>query len=274
MNHPSVADAEVSFPAKHIMLVTLNRPKELNAIYRQMHTELNRLWDWYDSEPSLRCAVITGRGRAFCAGADLKEWDSQNEKNVSSGNDRHASWATSGFGGMSNRRGKKPIIAAVNGICLGGGMEMAINMDMVIAAEGAKFGLPEVKIGVVALAGALPRVIKTVGRQRAVEMALLGRMYTAKQMQEWGVVNKVVKSPEDAVAEALNWAKEVAGNSPDSVIVSMAGLMGGWDGRDPVSATQVVDQGVYKQLDGGYNQKEGVRSFVEKRKPVWRDSKL
>lgn len=235
-----------------------------------MHYELDQLWEWYDNEPSLRCAIITGKGRAFCAGADLKEWHEKNKAGEKMDGEK---WAENGFGGLSNRRGKKPIIAAVNGLCLGGGFEMTLNLDMIVAAETAKFGLPEVTRGVVAVAGALPRLIRTVGRPRASEIALLGRMYTAQQMLDWAVINKVVPEGE-VVNEAVRWAVELAGNSPDSVIVSRAGLMGGWDGEDPQSSTKRVDQGIYQGLDGGENMKEGVLSFVERRKAVWKNSKL
>ncbi|PTD04114.1 putative enoyl-CoA hydratase, mitochondrial [Fusarium culmorum] len=221
---------------------------------RQMSFDLDRLWKWYDNEPSLRCAVITGTGRAFCAGADLKEWNVKNSESSTTNLDK---WADNGFGGLSNRRGKKPVIAAVNGLCLGGGMEMILNLDMVIASETAKFGLPEVKRGVVAIAGALPRLIRTVGRQRASEIALLGRMYTAEQFLSWGVVNKVVKL-EEVVSEALRWA----------------GLLGGWEAEGPKDSTNRIEHGVYKTMEGGDNMKEGVLSFVEKRSAVWKNSKL
>ncbi|KAF4468943.1 enoyl- hydratase [Fusarium albosuccineum] len=270
---PTVPDVLLSSPKPHVLLVTLNRPAQLNALRRQMHFELDRLWTWYDAEPSLRCAVITGKGRGFCAGADLKEWNEKNNEGKPSDEAGGEKWAENGFGGLSNRRGKKPVIAAVNGLCLGGGMEMAINLDLIIASETAKFGLPEVTRGVVAIAGALPRLIRIVGRQRASEIALLGRMYTAKQMLDWGIVNKVVP-PEDVVEEALRWAAEMADNSPDSVIVSREGLLGGWDGEGPKTSTRRVDQGIYRGLDGGDNMKEGVLSFVEKRKAVWKNSKL
>ncbi|KPM36533.1 hypothetical protein AK830_g10033 [Neonectria ditissima] len=271
---PTVPDVILSSPQPHVLLVTLNRPRQLNALPRHMHFALDRLWAWYDAEPSLRCAVITGKGRAFCAGADLKEWHDKNTTRDDGGpaadDDK---WADNGFGGLSNRRGKKPIVAAVNGLCLGGGMEMVLNTDLVVASSGAKFGLPEVTRGVVAIAGALPRLMRSVGRQRASEMALLGRMYSATELREWGLVNAVVDG-DGVVDEALRWASEMAGNSPDAVIVSRAGLLGGWDGEDPRASTRRVDQGVYRGLDGGENMKEGVLSFVEKRKAVWRDSKL
>ncbi|KAF5128222.1 Mevalonyl-coenzyme A hydratase sidH [Metarhizium anisopliae] len=273
---PSVPNVILSFPRFHVLLVTLNRPKKLNAIPRDLHAKLDALWNWYDAEPTLRCAVLTGRGRAFSAGADLKEWNDMNERNVPSGQDRDRSWEDSGFGGLSNRRGKKPIVAAVNGLCLGGAMEMVLNADMVISAPDAQFGLPEVTRGVVAGAGALPRLTRIAGRQRASEMALLGRMHPARQMLEWGVVNKIVRGEGEhaVVEEALGWAVGVACNSPDSVIVSREGLLGGWEAEDPRASTRRVDRGIFRRMDGGENMREGVLSFVERRKAEWKDSKL
>lgn len=276
---PPVSNTLITFPAPHILLITLNRPSSLNAIPITQHAELHALYNWYDSEPHLRCAVITGSGRAFCAGADLKEWDSkhadpsdpaQTKGKVESHNAQR--WTTAGFGGLSNRTGKKPVIAAVNGLCLGGGMEMALNCDLVVAAAGAKFGLPEVTRGVVALAGALPRVVRTVGKQRASEMVLLGRMYTARQMEGWGVVNFVVEG--DVVGEAVKVAEEMAGNSPDAVIVSREGMRLGWEGVGPELGTEILERGWYGRIDGGSNMREGVRSFVERRRARWTDSKL
>lgn len=190
----------------------------------------------------------------------------------------------SGFAGLSNRGGKKPVIAAVNGLCLGGGMEVALNCDVILAAEDARFGLPEVKRGVIALAGALPRLVRTVGKQRAAEMALLGRQYGAAEMERWGVVNKVVATTTTTppaggettavLEEALRWAGEVAENSPDSVIVSREGLKLGWEALGVETATEMLERGMYGRMDKGDNMVEGVVAFVEKRKPAWRDSKL
>ncbi|KAK7928274.1 hypothetical protein PG985_005272 [Apiospora marii] len=281
-------------------------PAQLNCIPRPQHFALERLWDWYDEEPSLRCAVLTGTGRAFCAGADLKEWNAintrpatanspsgapsqagitasgattttpqQQPEDATSSHDKPTSrMPRGGFGGMSNRGGAKPILAAANGICFGGGMEMAINCDMVIAAASARFGLPEVTIGVIALAGALPRLARSVGRQRASEMALGGGSYTAGEMKEWGLVNEVVAAGGDAVAKALEWAGRIAGNSPDAVIVSREGLKLGWEGVGPEMGTDMLIKGWYGRIEKGENMVEGVKSFNEKRKPVWKDSKL
>lgn len=152
-------------------------------------------------------------------------------------------------------------------------MEVALNCDIILASDDAVFGLPEVKRGVIALAGALPRLVRTVGKQRASEMALVGRHYDAKTMYEWGIVNRVVEKG-GVLAEALQWAEEIAGNSPDSVIASREGLRLGWEPLGPEVSTEVVERGIYGRMEGAENMVEGVVSFVEKRKPVWRDSKL
>ncbi|TDZ34995.1 Mevalonyl-coenzyme A hydratase sidH [Colletotrichum trifolii] len=282
---PSVPSVDISFPRPHVLLLTLNRPRQLNSIPSPLHYALSALYAWYDAEPSLRCAVLTGTGRAFCAGADLKEWNVRNAAaSPSAGPVTTAAhpdakpgqkWpSSSGFGGLSNRDGKKPVVAAVNGLCYGGGMEMIVNADLVYASTAARFGLPEVTIGVVAIAGALPRLIKAVGRQRATEMALIGRTdYTPRQMHAWGLVNDVVE-PGKLLDTALDAAEAIAGNSPDSVIVSREGLKSGWEALGPVDATDLVDKTIYKKIEAGENMTEGVKSFVEKRRPVWVDSKL
>lgn len=235
--------------------------------------DLSQTWRWYDAEPSLRCAVITGQGKAFCAGADLKEWNAKNLSGKASRDVDGASWLENGFRGMSNRRGKEPIIAAVNGHCFGGGFEMVLNSDCAIASESARFGLPEVSLGLAAVAGALPRLIRAVGRQRASEITLLGRTYTTQQLCGWGVVNKVV--PEgSALSEALQWAAEIGDKSPDAIVLTRAGLLGGLDGEDPTSSTRKINNSIFKAVDRGVNMKEGVLGFVEKRSPVWIDSKL
>ncbi|CZR62751.1 related to enoyl-CoA hydratase [Phialocephala subalpina] len=264
---PQVADVAISFPTPSILLITLNRPKDLNCINNLGHHQLDALYRWYDNEPSLLCAILTGNGRAFCAGADLKEWNQANQEN------KARIQPPSGFGGLSRRSGKKPVICAVNGICFGGGCEMIINADIVVADQGAQFGLPEVKIGVVALAGALTRLTRTVGKQRAMEMALTGRTLSADEAREWGIVNRVVQKG-TCVEEAIKMAGLIAANSPDSVIVSREGIKMGWEGVGAEEGTRLVMENWYSRMDGGENMKEGVRSFVEKRKPRWVSSKL
>lgn len=181
----------------------------------------------------------------------------------------------SGFGAISRRSGRKPIIAAVNGICFGGGCELAVNCDMVVASRSATFALPEVKRGVIALAGALPRIVRTIGRQRAMEMALTGRTVSAEEAQQWGLVNKVIEDQGDGkevVKAAVELAQMVAENSPDAVIVSREGVKMGWEGVGAEEGSRLLIESWYPKLLAGDNIKEGVRAFVEKRKPRWKPS--
>ncbi|KAF2138444.1 uncharacterized protein K452DRAFT_276827 [Aplosporella prunicola CBS 121167] len=266
---PPTKLCSLSYPAPTVLLVTLNRPKQLNCINIAGHHELHDVFSWLDREPSLRVGIITGAGRAFCAGADLKEWNTSNEAALP------RPMPPSGFGGLSRRSGLKPVIAAVNGPALGGGCEMLINSDMVLASAQATLALPEAKRGVVALAGALPRLVRTVGRQRAMEMALTGRDVGAVEARDWGLVNRVVDGGAgEVVREAVQLATAVAANSPDAVVVSREGVKMGWDGLGVEDATRLWAESWYPRLLGGENMKEGVRAFVEKRMPVWKAAKL
>ncbi|KAJ5805029.1 Crotonase core [Penicillium riverlandense] len=280
---PTLQHALLSFPAPHVLLVTLNRPRSLNCINTQGHIELHAVWEWMDAEPAMRVGILTGKGRAFCAGADLKEWN-DSASNTTTNNDRNSTRPNTGFGGLSRRKGRKPVICAVNGLCFGGGTEMIVNSDLVIASSNAVFGLPEVKRGVVALAGALTRLVRTVGKQRAMEMALTGRNVLPSEAERWGLVNEVVDTTslgkdEDAVREkvvarAVEVATLIAENSPDAVLVSREGVKLGWEGIGAEEATSMLADTWVKRLYEGENLKEGLRAFVEKRKPVWGDSKL
>lgn len=186
----------------------------------------------------------------------------------------------SGFGGLSRRRGRKPIIAAVNGLALGGGCEIVTNCDMVFASPGAVFALPEVKIGVAAIAGALPRLVRVIGRMRAMEMALTGRNVGAEEALRWGLCNAVAEKDGrtgvggSVVELAVRYAEIIATHSPDSVVVSKEGIELGWDGISVEEATDRLSNGIWKGLEEGDNVKEGLRAFVEKRPPIWVPSKL
>ena len=193
----------------------------------------------------------------------------------------------SGFAALSRRVGKKPVIGAVNGFAAGGGMEAVTNLDLVVASRSAKLSLPEAKRGVVAAAGALPRLARAVGRVRAMEMALTGRDVSAQQACEWGLVNYVTDDHADprsedvgaiqkrpVVKRALELAGEIAANSPDSVVISKAGVNSGWEDASVENATRVQGELYGEKLAAGENIREGVLAFVEKRKPRWKDSKL
>jgi enoyl-CoA hydratase/carnithine racemase len=175
--------------------------------------------------------------------------------------------------GLPRRRSTKPIIAAVNGYCLGGGFEMAVNCDIVIASEKAAFGLPEVQRGVAAVAGALPRLVRLLGKQRAAEIALTGLLFPAAQLERWGLVNRVVEHGR-LLESAVDTARAIASGSPDSVRVTLEGLHYGWEMASVEEGTEKVITEWYPRLMAGENFHEGVRAFVEKRKPVWKASKL
>lgn len=150
---------------------------------------------------------------------------------------------------------------------------MIVNCDMVVCARTASFALPEVKRGVVPFAGAPPRLVRTVGRVRAMEMALTGRTVPAEEAREWGMVNRVVEDGK-VVEAALELATAVAENSPDAVIITREGVKMGWEGVGAEEGTRIWQEVWQKKLERGENIHEGVRAFVEKRKPVWKPAKL
>lgn len=279
---PPQTYADVSFPVLHVMLVVFNRPKALNAMASAAQYGLESLFAWYDSESSLRCAIVTGAGRAFCAGMDLKEW---NQSAVRRANGEHIGqemMPRSGFGALSRRHGKKPVIAAVNGLAFGGGMEIVSNLDLVVAAQSARFALPEAKRGVVAMAGSLPRLARTIGRPRATKLALTGKSITAAEAKDWGLINAVTEdaAPDCAVLErpvvkaALDYAASIIESSPDSVIISRGGIMAGWEDGSAENASRLLSENWESALNECENMREGLKAFSEKREPRWVDSKL
>ncbi|PYH49894.1 enoyl-CoA hydratase/isomerase family protein [Aspergillus saccharolyticus JOP 1030-1] len=267
-SHPTVRGCLISFPTPQILLLTLNRPEKRNSITLATSAEIQQLWQWFDAHPALRVAIITGAGGSFCAGADLKEWNDLNSRGIEN------KMTAPGLAGLPRRRGSKPILAAVNGFCLGGGFEMITNCDIVIASRNATFGLPEVQRGIAAVAGSLPRLVRVLGRQRAAQVALTGRPFSAAQMERWGLVNEVVDTAEGAVARAVEIAVEIASNSPDSIRVTLEGLHLGWEVASVEEGSERLVEEWYGRLIAGENFQEGVRAFAEKRSPVWKASKL
>lgn len=272
----------ISFPAEHLLLVVFNRPKMLNAMTSAAQYELEALFAWYDSEPWLRCAIVTGSGRAFCAGMDLGEWNQINRRRAEGIPEERPMDPPTGFGGLSRRHGKKPIIAAVNGLAYGGGMEILANLDLIVSAKSATFALPEAKIGVVANAGSLPRLARTIGRHRAMEMALTGRSITSEEARDFGIINAIAEDAVEAcpvlerpvTKAAMNYAAAIISNSPDSVIVSRAGVISGWEHGSAENASRLHCETWDSTMNECHNFHEGVRAFVEKRPPRWVDSKL
>lgn len=179
-----------------------------------------------------------------------------------------------GLAGLPRRSGKKPIIAAVNGICMGGGFEMIANCDMVLASASAVFSLPEVKRGIVPVAGCLPRLTRTLGLQRTTDLVLTGRKVTAQTLYEWGLVSRVIDPDEDVVHAAVQVAREMCTNSPDALIVGRQAIRMSWESGSVEEAVSAVAATWYPRLLAGPNFAEGIQAFVDKRPPVWINSKL
>ncbi|KAF2084823.1 enoyl-CoA hydratase-like protein [Saccharata proteae CBS 121410] len=263
----------LTYPAPHVLLVTINRPAARNSIPAPGHWEADAVFRWFDREPGLRVAVVTGVGeRAFCAGQDLV--GELERDRIGRGEGDGVGHPASGFCGLSRRTGKKPVVAAVNGFALGGGMEICLNCDLVVASPTATFGLPEVHVGLYAAAGGLPRLVRTIGMQKATELALLGTRLSAPEALSLHLINRISKTRETVVEEAVQLAKEIAANNPDAVIVTRAGLREAWECGSVERATQVVGERWGERLVEGENFRRGLEAFVGKKKAEWVDSKL
>ncbi|APA12884.1 hypothetical protein sscle_10g076540 [Sclerotinia sclerotiorum 1980 UF-70] len=262
----------LSYPTPQILLITINRPKAMNSIPSFAHWEADAILKWFDNSPELRVAIITGAGeKAFCAGQDLIEQAKVKADPPPMPTTKHP---TSGFCGISRRAGKKPIIAAVNGFALGGGFEICLNCDLVVASPLATFGLPEAAVGLYAAAGGLPRLVRNCGLQIATEIALTNRRLSAKEALSYNLINKITQSPETLLKESVEMAEKIVALNPDAVIVSRAGLREAWETGSVERATQIVAQRYDQQLFEGENMKIGLEAFAQKKKPLWVPSKM
>ncbi|KAF1818068.1 ClpP/crotonase [Dissoconium aciculare CBS 342.82] len=273
----------LTFPAPHVLLLTINRPRAMNSLSFASQWEADSLFQWFDSEPTLRVAVVTGTGRAFCAGQDLIEQrditvlrarQAQGEDTGDKLDRRLLTHPPNGFMGLSRRVGKKPIIAAVNGHALGGGFEICLGCDMIVASPRATFGLPEAARGLYAAAGGLSRLVRQAGMTVASEIAMMGRILTAPEAVQHGIANRVSKTHESLVDEAVDMASRIASLSPDAIIVTRAGLRQSWEDGSVERATQITELEYGPRLRNGRNLAIGLRAFAEKKVPVWEPSKL
>ncbi|QVM07764.1 hypothetical protein D8B26_002455 [Coccidioides posadasii str. Silveira] len=270
---PLVRFVLLDFPAPHVLLVTMNLEKQMNSLPVDAVWEMDRVWKWFDEEPQLRVAIITGAGKkAFCAGMDLKERQSGFEQGDLSIPGQNL-YPPNGFAGMTRRVGKKPIIAACNGHAHGGGFEIILNSDIVIASSNADFRLPDVLRGTAALEGAFPRLCRNFTLQRAMWLALTAHKLTAQEALDWGLVQKVVPI-EELITETVKVAKLIASMSPDSVIVSRAGIRQAWETSSVEQAARLTVERYGSALFAGENANEGMLAFKERRAPNWLPSKL
>ncbi|KAH0352051.1 enoyl-CoA hydratase, partial [Aureobasidium melanogenum] len=269
---PPTSVYNVTFPEPGIMLVTINRPSQMNSIPMSGHLEGQTLFEWFDDEPSLIVAIVTGAGpKAFCAGGDLKQ---QRDSPYGASPQQQQPMAPSGVAGLSRRTGKKPVIAAVNGFAFGGGAEICLNCDMVIAARQAIFALPEVRRGLYAGAGGLSRVVRVCGLQVASELALTGRRISADEAHGLGFVNVVTDTVEEMMAKAMALARQIAAQSPDAVLVTRSGLRESLACGSVEEASQRTEQRYSRALMTSENLRIGLEAFAAKKQPRWVPSRL
>jgi len=248
-----------------IAIITLNRPEKLNAMNGEQARALGEALESADSNPDIRAIVLTGNGRAFCAGADLKAVAAKEPL-------FHAENPQWGFGGIVRHWIKKPVIAAVNGIAYGGGMEVALSCDMLIADPEAKFALPEVTRGLVAVAGGVIRAPHRLPFSVAAEMALTGTPIGAERAASLGLVNHI-SEPGESLAKAVEIAEVIAGNAPLAVEASKLLLhKADPDGDLWESKGWKTNEEIRNQIFATDDAREGALAFVEKRKPEWKRS--
>ncbi len=239
-------------------LVTLNRPGALNALSEALLTELMEALQGFDSDEAVHVMVIAGSEKAFAAGADIKEMVDKDARGMTGG---------SPFAQFERIRGfQKPIVAAVSGWALGGGCELALSCDLIVASETARFGLPEVTIGVIPGAGGTQLLPRALGTRLAMEMILNNRILTAREALELGMVNRVVP-PERCLEEALSLAAEIAARAP--LAVRLAKRLVRRSQEQPLTAGITEEQLGFFNLFDTEDQKEGMRAFIEKRPPRW-----
>jgi enoyl-CoA hydratase/carnithine racemase len=245
----------------HMLLVTMNRPEVRNALHRAASDELDGVWDTYEGDPDLRVAILTGAGdRAFSAGYDVK--DSSERRGAEFLADRHPR----GIGGLTHRAMAKPIIAAANGFALGGGLELALACDLIVAAEHAEFGLPEPRIGFMALDGGMHRLPRHIPLKTAMSMLLTGRRISAREALQIGLVNEVVALP-DLLPAARRWAGLILECAPLSVQATKEMTLAGLD--LPLPAAMALLTPAAARAMASPDQDEGVAAFREKRPPRW-----
>lgn len=239
-------------------LVTLNRPQALNALNHALMHELMDALDAFDKNDAVGAMVIAGNDKAFAAGADIKEMADESALDMTR-NDHLAV-----FGRIRTIR--KPVIAAVSGWALGGGCELALSCDMIVASDTAKFGLPEVTIGVIPGAGGTQRLIRAVGKSIAMEMILNDRKINAQEALHFGLANRVVPVS-DYLNDALKLAEEIASRAPLAVRAAKRAINHSYESF--LGDGLAEEKQIFYNLFGTEDQKEGMKAFVEKRKPNW-----
>ena len=251
---------QVRTEAGKVGIVTLNRPKQLNALNDQLMDELGAALKAFDADPAIGSMVITGSEKAFAAGADIGAMASYSFADVYKGDYITRNWE-------QIRAIRKPVIAAVSGFALGGGCELAMMCDFIIAADNAKFGQPEIKLGVIPGAGGTQRLPRAVGKAKAMDMALTGRMMDATEAERTGLVSRVVPL-DKLLEEALGAALMICDYSQVAVMAAKESVNRAFEGG--LSDGVMFERRMFHALFATADQKEGMDAFVAKRKPVFK----
>jgi len=251
---------QVRIEADQVGIITLNRPKQLNALNDQLMDELGAALKALDADEAIGCIIITGNEKAFAAGADITAMAGYSFADAYKGDFITRNWETL-------RSIRKPVIAAVSGFALGGGCELAMMCDFIIAADNAKFGQPEIKLGVIPGAGGTQRLPRAVGKSKAMDMALTARMMDASEAERSGLVSRVVpldKLMEEALAAAIT----ISGFSRISVMAAKESVNRAFEGT--LSDGLMFERRLFHGLFATHDQKEGMDAFVNKRMPQFK----
>ena len=241
-------------------LITLNRPKVLNALSSQLMIELGQALSAFERDDAIGAIVITGGAKAFAAGADIAEMREKTYMDVYKQN-----FITDHWEEVSHCR--KPVIAAVGGYALGGGCELAMMCDFIIAADTAQFGQPEINLGIIPGAGGTQRLVRAVGKSKAMELCLSGRMMGAEEAERAGLVARVVAA-DNLLEEALKTAAKIAAKSLPALMICKESVNRGYE--TTLSEGLLFERRQFHSLFATEDQKEGMAAFVEKRKPEWK----
>jgi enoyl-CoA hydratase len=241
-------------------IIRLNRPQALNALNKALIAELTQAIEAFDADDKIGCLLLTGNDKAFAAGADIKEMADKQFIDAFLG-DFVSNWD-------AVARARKPVVTAVAGFALGGGCELAMQSDIVIAADTAKFGQPEIKIGVIPGIGGTQRLVRAVGKAKAMEMILTGRMMDAAEAERSGLVTRVVPAAK-LMEEAVKIADVIANMSLPSVLAAKEAINAAFESS--LAEGVRFEQRIFHSLFATEDQKEGMKAFVEKRPPKWKN---
>jgi enoyl-CoA hydratase/carnithine racemase len=245
-----------------IGILTIDREKRLNALSRPTLYALGKLGRELVDDPSVRAIVVTGSGsRAFCAGADLKERRGMNNEDIRV----QVGLYRSQLGVLDNS--PKPVVAAINGVALGGGLELAMVCDMRVAVKSAKLGLPETGLGIIPGAGGTQRLGRLVGEGRATEMICMGRRLTADEALDWGLINRVVPDDADLLAEVVEWLAPIANGAPIAQSAALRAIRASYE--VPLPRGLELESVYYDETLRSSDRLEALAAFAEKRKPVF-----